>query len=217
MIQAVIFDRDHTLVYPDPARIADIHADLDTIVPGCIRHIEEQWVRWPGPWPAHEDDEPAFWHNFWTPLAARFNWSPAVRAQIGAIGPRYATCFRAFPDALPAIQAIRTRGLRIGVLTNFGLPSVAQTLEAAGLPAHLFDCLVSAGAYGTPKPHPHAYQIITTQLDLAYEQCLFVDDLVENVAGAASAGMRAIRLDRSKSSEMPETIATLLEIPGLLT
>ena len=197
-IQAVIFDRDNTLMRFDTAAAAAIEARIaavaPTLPPGAVgRH----WTAWPGPWPGAIDQEPAFWQVFWGQLALQYQLPADSIAALHEIGAFYHTCFTAFPDTLACLAALRSRGLRLAILTNFELPSIHLTLQNAGLDPNWFSVLLSSATTGFPKPDARAYLAAAAALDLPPTACAFVDDLVKNVEAAQALGMRGWLLDRT--------------------
>lgn len=198
-IQAVIFDRDNTLVYFSPAHLAAIEARVAAIAPSLPPGAAARaWMRWPGPWPAHPAAEPAFWQQFWATLGTEHQLAPTQSVALAeTIGPIYHTCFAAFPDAAPALRALHHAGLRLAILTNFELPSIDRTLANADLDPAMFEVTLTSTALGLAKPDPRAFHAAAAALRLPPAACAFVDDLAENVAGARSIGMRAFQIDRA--------------------
>jgi len=207
-IQAVIFDRDNTLMRFDTAAAAAIEARIavvaPTLPPGAVgRH----WLTWPGPWPREIEHEPVFWQTFWAQLARQYQLSADSVTALHEIGGFYHTCFTAFPDTLACLAALRARGLRLAILTNFELPSIHLTLQNAGIDPGWFSVLLSSATTGFPKPDARAYLAAATALDLPPSACAFVDDLGANVAAAQALGMRGWLLDRTgtmPSSALPQ-------------
>jgi putative hydrolase of the HAD superfamily len=122
--------------------------------------------------------------------------------------------FEAWPDAAPALEALRGRGLRLVVVSNWdcSLPSV---LDSVGLLA-LVDGVVTSAAAGAAKPDPRIFQAALELAGCAPAEALHVGDSAENdVAGAAAVGIRALLLDRDGASG-PDHVTTLTEIPALL-
>jgi putative hydrolase of the HAD superfamily len=206
-IQAVIFDRDNTLLHFDTAAIAALEARIALVAPEIPPGAAVAcWLSWNGGWPRTPADEPAFWAKFWSEFAALHRLPSAAAEDIRKIGAFYHTCFRAFPDALDCLRALRSRDLRLAVLTNFELPSIDLTLQHAGVDPSWFHALLSSAAIGCHKPDPQAYLAAAAALKLAPEQCAFVDDLPENVQAARALGMHAWLLDRRDtvpSSSLP--------------
>jgi putative hydrolase of the HAD superfamily len=101
----------------------------------------------------------------------------------------------AYPDAAPALTALRGRGLRLVAVSNWDC-SLGTVLERCGL-AGLLDGAISSAEAGAPKPDP---AIFTAALELARcepAEALHVGDTrEEDVVGARSAGIRALLLDR---------------------
>lgn len=100
-----------------------------------------------------------------------------------------------FADAVPILDAVRERGIRMGVVSNWP-PTLEQTLERAGL-HHYFDVIVSSGVVGFAKPHRRIFEIAAERLGLLPTGVLYVgDDLEHDALGASRAGMQALLLDR---------------------
>src|SRR4051812_18049792 len=197
-IQAVIFDRDNTLMHLNPAATAAIEARIAAVAPmlppGAVgRH----WTTWPGPWPRLIEHEPVFWQAFWGQLATQYQLPGAAIVALHEIGMFYHTCFTAFPDALACLATLRERGVRLAILTNFELPSIHLTLQNAGLDPDWFSVLLSSATTGYPKPDTRAYLAAAAALDLPPSACAFVDDLVDNVEAAQVLGMHSWLLDRT--------------------
>ena len=218
-IQAVIFDRDNTLMHFDNAAGAAIEARIaavaPTLPPGAVgRH----WTAWPGPWPHAIDQEPAFWHVFWSQLAAQYQLPPDTIAALHEIGAFYHSCFIAFPDTLACLAALRARGVRLAILTNFELPSIHLTLQNAGLDPSWFSVLLSSATTGFPKPDARAYLAAAAALGLAPAACAFVDDLVINVDAAQALGMNGWLLDRTGAAmaSAPRHIRDLHQLISVL-
>ena len=119
----------------------------------------------------------------------------AVReAMLGALR------FHAFPDAEPALLALRARGVRVVVASNWDV-SLPEVLECVGL-LRLVDAVVSSAEVGAAKPDP---ALLVRALALAGarpEEALYVGDSpAHDLEGAAAAGVRAILLARPAPGE----------------
>jgi HAD superfamily hydrolase (TIGR01509 family) len=218
-IQAVVFDRDNTLLRFDPALQALIEAQVAAIAPTLTpARMYAAWLEWPGPWPRHPADEPAFWGEFWAWTSARHGIAPECLPSLRAIGGFYHTCFSAFPDALPCLHALRDAGLELAVLTNFELPSVGLALEYAGISPALFRALLAGVSIGASKPDAAAYRAAGAALGLPLAACAFVDDSSSNVAAARALGMHAFLIDRARAaSDLSEhVLCSLSDLPEAL-
>ena len=56
----------------------------------------------------------------------------------------------------------------------------------------LFDELIFSCEFGMNKPDARIYEACFSRIELPPQECLFVDDLVENVDGAMKSGMKVI-------------------------
>jgi FMN phosphatase YigB (HAD superfamily) len=220
MIRAVIFDRDETLLRFDNQAIARVQRAIGAIAPAlppdaALRH----WIGWPGPWPSHAADEPAFWQAFWRTLAQRYDLRAAqAQALTQAIGPFYPRCFGGYPDVDSCLQTLATAGLRLAVLTNFPLPSIDRTLAAAGIDPAWFTILRSSATLGVRKPDPRAFRTVAAELDLPLEACALIDNTVEHIVSAQALGMRAFLIDRRRlTHDLPAgVLCSLRPLPALL-
>jgi putative hydrolase of the HAD superfamily len=197
-IQAVIFDRDNTLIRFDPSAAAVLEARIAAAAPSLPAGVVGQhWASWPGPWPRAAEQEPEFWHTFWDQLATQYQLSTSIRATLHEVGMFYHTCFVAFPDTLECLATLRSHGMRLAILTNFELPSIHLTLQNAGIDPSWFSVLLSSTSIGFSKPDARAYLAAAAALGLEPSACAFVDDLVNNVEAAQALGFHAWLLDRS--------------------
>ena len=95
-----------------------------------------------------------------------------------------------FPDAIPALDALRGR-YRLGAITN-GNADIALV----GLDAH-FDFALVAAEFGAAKPDPRIFLEACRRAGVAPHQALHVgDDPLLDVVGAKRAGLRAAWIER---------------------
>jgi putative hydrolase of the HAD superfamily len=218
-IRAVIFDRDETLTWFDQTAIRSLETEIATLAPQLpLNAVSDYWRTWPRQWPRFEDEEPDFWHTFWSDLTIRFDLAASTIPSLHEISSRYHLCNRAFPDSALCLQSLRGRGLRLAILTNFELPGIHRTLRYIGLDPDWFDVLLSSSTLGVSKPDPRAYQAAAAALGLPPEDCAFVDDLPINVEAACAVGMRGMLLDRQQMHHATAltTITSLDQLVGLL-
>jgi putative hydrolase of the HAD superfamily len=104
-----------------------------------------------------------------------------------------------------AVRAARASGIRTGLLSN----SWSTSHYDRALLAELFDAVVISAEVGLHKPQPEIYLLASKRLGVEPEQCVFIDDLRENCAGAEAVGMTAI-LHRDAAA----TVARLEELLG---
>ena len=119
--------------------------------------------------------------------------------------------------AVELVGRLRTRGLRLGVVSN-AEGQVARHLEVAGF-GGLFETVVDSHVVGVAKPDPAIFHIALERMSLAPERAVYVGDLpAVDVAGAHAAGLAAVLLDRHglySDVDVPR-IARLADLAGLL-
>jgi putative hydrolase of the HAD superfamily len=104
----------------------------------------------------------------------------------GLLGRMFAQ-FRAEPSMLTVLGRARRHGIRTALLSNsWGLDYPRDGWD------ELFDVVVISGEVGLRKPDPAIYRLVAERLDVAPEECVFVDDLSPNVRAAAAVGMVGI-------------------------
>ncbi len=99
------------------------------------------------------------------------------------------------PEALRAIEAARTAGKKLAVLSN-----ELDLFYGKGFRDKLpflkdFDAIIDATYTGILKPDPRAFAQVTDALNLSAEACVFVDDQLKNIGGGEAAGMACIHFD----------------------
>ena len=102
---------------------------------------------------------------------------------------------------LAAVKSAHDNGIRTGLISNsWG----GSGIHYDGTPLEeLFDAVVISGDVGMHKPQPEIFRLGAERIDVPPEECVFVDDLRENCAGAEAVGMTAI-LHRGPDSTLPE-------------
>jgi FMN phosphatase YigB (HAD superfamily) len=220
VIRVVIFDRDNTLLSMDDHAVAQLEARIHALAPELPpTAMEDVWNTWPGPWPRHSDDEPSFWQAFCGVLIERHGLLAERVPALCQILALYHTTFIPYGDVNTCLQALHRAGLRLGILTNFELPSIDRTLAHAGIDPALFSASLSSGTLAVWKPDPRAYHAIATALDEEPAACAFIDDDAQNVAAARELGMRAFLIDRSRTTHdlSADILCSLEPLPQLLT
>jgi FMN phosphatase YigB (HAD superfamily) len=192
----VILDRDGVLTDFDLEAAARF---FSLRVPLSVWKIFARWQAWGEQrgFPRTTAEERIFFVDFWNNLCDELGLGAATRSDLQQFD--YTTCLTVYPDVVPALQVAHAAGLRIGVLSNFTLATLEESLRATGL-ATWVDIACAATVIGVSKPDPAAYTITAARLGVAPEQCLFFDDEQECVAGALACGMQAYHVDRALSA-----------------
>ena len=102
---------------------------------------------------------------------------------------------RAYPDAVPALTALRDRGVRCAVLTNGTPATSAAAIANAGI-AELLAVTLSVESAGVFKPDRRVYALVTEHYRVPAEQLIFVTSNGWDATGAAAFGMRVAWCNR---------------------
>ncbi len=141
--------------------------------------------------------------DYWPALATRFAVTPSS-SQLAAWRERLEReCRRValFDDVVPALKALKARGLAIAVCSNLATPFalaarrvLRKAEDAAGvaIQAEVMSCEV-----GSIKPELVIYEAVVTALGVPSRNIVFVGDrLIEDVHGPLRVGMRSVWLER---------------------
>jgi len=101
----------------------------------------------------------------------------------------------AYPDARPALEQLRERGLRTAILSNGTPEMLTATVANAKLDA-LLEPVLSVESVGLFKPVPAVYQLAVDRLGLETAQIGFVSANGWDAAGAAAFGFRTVWINR---------------------
>jgi 2-haloacid dehalogenase len=100
-----------------------------------------------------------------------------------------------FPDVRPGLVALKTRGLRLAILSN-GTPKMLDAaVKHAGIDT-AFDAIISADELNIFKPSPQVYRLACTRLRVATGELGFVSSNFWDVSGAASIGLTTFWVQR---------------------
>lgn len=92
------------------------------------------------------------------------------------------------------IEVIRSQlhgTYKLGLLSNIGREWIYDFFSKHQL-HELFDEVVLSGEEGITKPSVAIFELMAERLGLDPSECLMIDDIAENCAGAQAAGMQTI-------------------------
>lgn len=212
-IEAVIFDWGGTLsVYAD-VELADmwrmaarsLHVDREDEICERLVQIETQsWER------VHTDQQATNLSQLLRQASQELGLDvehvvldKAATAHLDAWTPH----IQHDPDARPVLADIRSRGLRVGLLSNthWPRPFHQHFLDRDGL-ADLFDATVYTSELARTKPHPEAFKAVLGALDV-YDarNAVFVGDRpYDDIWGAARLGMLTVLRPNPRVEDWPE-------------
>jgi HAD superfamily hydrolase (TIGR01509 family) len=103
-----------------------------------------------------------------------------------------AESWEAFPDTMPTLEAIRSRGLRVAAVSDTGF-DLRPALDRLGLMPHL-DAVLMSYEQGVCKPDASVFRAACEQLGVRPERALMVGDNPLTDSGAVTAGLYAFLL-----------------------
>jgi putative hydrolase of the HAD superfamily len=222
MIRAVLFDWYDTLAHVngdaivagrraiaaragvDPERMAELWRDTaEQRMLGALGNLEEQFVTLLGR--LGLDSPPALVREL-VEIDLR-SWQDAVTL---------------YADARPALETLKARGYKLGVLSNCSAEAGA-VIERAGLD-HVFDALALSFRLGVAKPQPAIYHAALEMLGVAAVDTVFVADGAFGELDAARAvGITAVLIEQEHqsraygaSSRWDHRVTRLSDVPPLI-
>jgi putative hydrolase of the HAD superfamily len=206
MIEAVFFDAGETLLSPHPswselsAQVLNERGHTVTVeqMREAWRHGGEHFIRAADAGRTFSMSHGES-HRFWTTLYSDM-LSVLRIADEGAPEVLYATfsdpsVYRLFGDAVPTIEEFRSRGLKVGVISNFEgwLKALLDVLEIR----ELFDTVAISGDLGWEKPDARIFEWAMEQVGVTPETALHVGDSPNfDAQPAHDLGMTGVLLDR---------------------
>jgi putative hydrolase of the HAD superfamily len=208
--KAVFFDAGHTLLYAhpdlgtvyaeataafgvrlDPARYAETFAPV----------FKETTRIYSGTSTASDSQDHAMWRDITRRIYDRL---PALSgipfdAWFEALYRRFGSpeVWRFYDDVESALRLLRSRGLKIGVVSNWDTRLKAIS-DGLGLTS-LVDFMVISAEVGVRKPDPGIFRMALRRAGVRPEEAIHVGDLLEeDVEGARRAGVRPVLIDRRK-------------------
>jgi putative hydrolase of the HAD superfamily len=122
------------------------------------------------------------------------------RTYLGA----YEAAWCLFPEVVEVLDAVRSAGLPLGVLTNGTEEQQVGKLAATGI-LDRFAVVRTSEALGVSKPDARAFDALCARLGVPPAEVLFVgDDHRADIQGARAAGLRTYFVDRRGDAERDE-------------
>jgi len=124
-----------------------------------------------------------------------FNLSETVEEIMSEINDlafeNYKNKVRLKPGALEFINALKSKGIKLGIATSNSLPLLDAVLESNGI-SHIFETITTTSEVDKPKNYPDVYLLAAERLSVSPEHCIVFEDILAAVKGAKSAGMKVV-------------------------
>jgi len=100
-----------------------------------------------------------------------------------------------FEDTIPALEEARSRGFRLGIISNWD-PDLADFTRRIGIDGY-FDSVIASRALGHRKPNPEIFAAALASMDASARESVHVGDSVGSDAiGAMGMGIQPVVIDR---------------------
>lgn len=95
------------------------------------------------------------------------------------------------PQIYNLVQLLKKEGYKIGFLSNTEPPLMEYFFENKY--EKYFDIITFSCAENTVKPEEKIYNLTSKKLKVNSDECIFIDDKIENINGARRVGMKGIQ------------------------
>ena len=225
----MFFDAGETLVHPHPSfpelltqvlRSEGHEVDTD-VVRERLWVVSDRFLRASQEnelWSTSAERSKAFWSSVYETFLAELDieWTDHLAERL------YETFtdlrnYRLFEDVLDPLEALRARGLALGLVSNFE-EWLEQLLESLDL-VRFFEVRVISGSEGVEKPDPRIFELALERAGVEPKESAYVGDNVHfDIDPAQEVGMLAVLLDRRgryPDHEGPR-ITSMAELPEAL-
>jgi putative hydrolase of the HAD superfamily len=188
---------------PDPEALerATVEADLE--------------FGWPEPDVRSRDEEWKVWLTYCRRVLAALELpaDPELVRRL-AEAADYLKYLEVFPDTVPALEAWRRQGLRLGIISN-ATPSFREAIDRVGL-TPFFDTIIISAEVGLRKPDRAIFRLGLQRLHLEPGEAFFIDDLPRNVQAARDLGLTGLLIVRSPEVHPPEGLPAVRRLTDFL-
>lgn len=109
----------------------------------------------------------------------------------------------AYPDVIPALDALLGAGCKTAILTNGSKNMIASAVKNADLESRV-TAILSVDDVKTFKPHPSVYQMVLDRFSVDAADVCFITSNGWDAAGAGAFGFQVVWLNRFNRT--PETL-----------
>jgi putative hydrolase of the HAD superfamily len=212
-IKAVTFDVGGTLIEPWPS-VGHVYAEVAgrhgiTLSPDLLD------ARFKAAWNTRADfqDTRAWWEELVDDTFEGLVAQPPRNTFFPELFERFAQpgVWRVFNDVLPALDQLASRGVRLGILSNWD--ERLRTLLLGLNLSNYFETIVVSCEVGFSKPSPVIFNHAATKLGLPPADILHVGDSIQHdVLGARAAGFNAARIRRRAAEPHDGDLHSLTEV-----
>ncbi len=186
MIKGVVFDFGGVMtpmLMPEMVHqlVDNLGVDWEMVVSGYGRYRRQM----DGDWISMEE----MYRRIWADM--KLYLTPAVCREL--VEADICSYFNRDLATLELMKNLKSRGYKIGILTNMCTIFAAHFRQIFADYIALADAMVISGEEHLYKPQPEIYELMRARMNLPSDALLFFDDVPDNCAAAQAAGWKAIR------------------------
>lgn len=188
-IKNIIFDLGNVLVSTNMEDLMAVDPDIPN---DKINYIMSQWYK--------DEDDPIGLDEFKSIIPDRLKEASKFIPKLFEYNIR---CVNPFDYTIPLIDKLKAAGYNVYFLSNWSKWSY-ELLDRY----HKFDFLekMNGGVWswqtGCMKPNERIYRILLNKYNLNPEECVFFDDLKDNIEAANDIGIKGVLFDRTNPDNM---------------
>jgi putative hydrolase of the HAD superfamily len=224
-LECVLFDAVDTLLAPAPSfqgRVVAVAAEHgvpleEAAVDAAIAETARE-AAWPEDW-TDPATQRGFWLGFYREVLGSLGHGGEELAEALVEAFSDPAAYRLFDDVRPALDELAGRGITLGLVSNFE-PWLDEVLALQGIAGH-FAAVAVSGKLGVAKPDPRIFKAALERAGADPGATVHVGDQpVNDVAGARSAGITPVLIDRfgrhpdADGAHRVEDLGGLLELVG---
>jgi len=147
--------------------------------------------------------------DFLERMADQLEHAIGHRPEMHRFSETYFKALRPNEPMIDLMRELRGSGYRMALLTN-NVREWEPTWRSMLPVDEIFELVVDSAFVGCRKPEPRIYEITLERLGLSGSECLFIDDVADNCAGARALGLNAVHF-RDNKQAIPEIRAALAD------
>jgi putative hydrolase of the HAD superfamily len=126
--------------------------------------------------------------------------------------------YKLYEDTVPALEALKGRGLTLGVISNWDAPTIEIATRRGSIRPY-FDMVLSSRNAECEKPGPEIFHEACRRAGADRAKSMHVGDSIEaDIVGAKSVGITPVWINRDGADADPGSaiVQQLTEIPALI-
>jgi HAD superfamily hydrolase (TIGR01509 family) len=145
----------------------------------------------------------------WQTFSLRETLDEIISERLDILTEIYKQELDIIPGVTPLLKELRVRGYILAVASSSPLRVINFVLDMFSLHQY-FDAVVSGECINFGKPHPDIYLHTAERLGVKPSECVAIEDSINGVRSAKSAGMRCIAIPDKRLSRGKFDIADLI-------